>query len=222
MKTNDLISLVVADDHPVLLAGMIALFSSSARHKIIGQADSADSSMELVTTLAPDVIVMDLSMPGDVIRTIAQIVATAPQTKVVVFTAYCSIDSALKALDAGATGFVLKGSPSCELFEAIDMVMSGQMFVTREYASQVMNGLRDRARRQALNEAIKLNVREQQIVGHLMQARTNREIAVELRISEKTVKHYMTGLMAKLKARNRVEVVIAARQNQDTESAMRR
>jgi DNA-binding NarL/FixJ family response regulator len=149
-------------------------------------------------------------------------VATAPQTKVVVFTAYCSIDSALKALDAGATGFVLKGSPSSELFEAIDMVMSGQMFVTREYASQVMNGLRDRARKQALNEAIKLNVREQQIVGHLMQARTNREIAAELRISEKTVKHYMTGLMAKLKARNRVEVVIAARQNQDSETAARR
>lgn len=222
MNQNSLITLAVADDHPVLLAGMISLFSSSARHKIIGQADCADASMELVRTLAPDVIVMDLSMPGDVFRTIAQIVATAPQTKVVVFTAYCSIDSALKALDAGATGFVLKGSPSSELFEAIDMVMSGQMFVTREYASQVMNGLRDRARKQALNEAIKLNVREQQIVGHLMQARTNREIAAELRISEKTVKHYMTGLMAKLKARNRVEVVIAARQNQDSETAARR
>lgn len=222
MKPNDLITLAVADDHPVLLAGLISLFSSSTRHKIIGQAGSADASLDLVKTLAPDVIVMDLSMPGDVFRTIAQIVATAPQTRVVVFTAYCSIDSALKALDAGATGFVLKGSPSSELFEAIDMVMSGQMFVTREYASQVMNGLRDRARRQALSEAIKLNVREQQIVGHLMQARTNREIAAELRISEKTVKHYMTGLMAKLKARNRVEVVIAARQSQDSESAMRR
>ena len=102
------------------------------------------------------------------------------------------------------------------------MVLAGQMFVTRQYASQVMNGLRDRARRQALDEAIKLNVREKQIIGHLMQARTNREIAAELHISEKTVKHYMTGLMLKLKARNRDEVVIAARQNQDTENAMRR
>ena len=222
MNMNNLVTLAVADDHPVLLAGMISLFSHSDRHRIVGQADCADASMELVRTLAPDVIIMDLSMPGDVFRTIAQIVATAPNTRVVVFTAYCSVESALKALDAGATGFVLKGSPSSELFEAIDMVMSGQMFVTREYASQVMNGLRDRARRQALNEAIKLNVREQQIIGHLMQARTNREIAVELRISEKTVKHYMTGLMAKLKARNRVEVVIAARQNQDSDNAMRR
>jgi DNA-binding NarL/FixJ family response regulator len=201
---------------------MASLFANSDRHQVVGQAVCADTSMELVQTLAPDVIIMDLSMPGDVFRTIAQIVATAPNTKVVVFTAYCSIESALKALDAGATGFALKGSPSSELLEAIDMVMAGQMFVTRQYASQVMNGLRERAKRQALDEAIKLNVREKQIVGHLMQARTNREIAAELHISEKTVKHYMTGLMLKLKARNRVEVVIASRLSQDQESAARR
>jgi DNA-binding NarL/FixJ family response regulator len=219
---KNLVKVVIADDHPVLLAGMTSLFATSSRHKIVGQAADADTSLQLATTLAPDVLIMDLSMPGDVFRTIGQIATTLPNTKVVVFTAYCSIESALKALDAGATGFVLKGSPSSELIEAIDIVMSGQMFVTRQYASQVMNGLRDRARRQALDEAIKLNVREKQIIGHLMQARTNREIAVELRISEKTVKHYMTGLMLKLKARNRVEVVIAARQNQDMESAMSR
>jgi len=82
-----------------------------------------------------------------------------------------------------------------------------------------MNGLRDRARRQALDEAVRLNVREKQIVGHLMQARTNREIAAALHISEKTVKHYMTGLMLKLKARNRVEVVIASRLSQDQADA---
>lgn len=217
-----IITVVIADDHPVLLAGMAALFASSDRHQIVGQAACADTSMELVTALSPDVIIMDLSMPGDVFRTIAQIVATAPDTKVVVFTAYCSIESALKALDAGATGFALKGSPSSELLEAIDTVMAGQMFVTRQYASQVMNGLRDRARRQAVDEAIKLNVREKQIIGQLMLARTNREIAAELHISEKTVKHYMTGLMLKLNARNRVEVVIASRQNQDLYQAARR
>ncbi|KFL32699.1 hypothetical protein JP75_00645 [Devosia riboflavina] len=213
------IRVAIADDHPVLLAGMVSLFAGSDRHEIVGQADSADASMELVRTLAPDVIIMDLSMPGDVFRTIAQIGATAPDTKIVVFTAYCSIESALKALDAGATGFALKGSPSSELLEAIDTVMADQMFVTRQYASQVMNGLRDRARRQALDEAVRLNVREKQIVGHLMQARTNREIAAALHISEKTVKHYMTGLMLKLKARNRVEVVIASRLSQEQADA---
>lgn len=219
---NKLIKVAIADDHPVLLAGMLSLFAESNDHQVVGQAMNADSSLELVVSVAPDVIIMDLSMPGDVFRTIAQIVATAPSTKVVVFTAYCSIDSALKALDAGATGFALKGSPSSELLEAIDVVMSGQMFVTRQYASQVMNGLRERSQRQSLAEAIKLNIREKQIVGQLMQARTNREIAVELKISEKTVKHYMTGLMLKLKARNRVEVVIASRLNEEREIAAHR
>lgn len=219
---KQLITVAIADDHPVLLAGMSALFSTHDNFQVVGQADTADASMGLVQTHAPDVIIMDLSMPGDVFRTIAQIVATAPDTKVMVFTAYCSVESALKALDAGATGFVLKGSPAAELFEAIDTVMAGQMFVARQYASQVMNGLREKVRRQALDESVKLNVREKQIVGHLMMARTNREIAAELHISEKTVKHYMTGLMLKLKARNRVEVVIASRLNQEQEAAAHR
>jgi DNA-binding NarL/FixJ family response regulator len=216
------IRVAIADDHPVLLAGMVSLFSNNETHEVVGQAVDADSCLELVKALSPDVIIMDLSRPGDVVRTLAQIVMEAPDTRVVVFTAYCSIESALKALDAGATGFALKGSPSSELFEAIETVMAGQMFVTRQYASQVMNGLRERARRQALSEAIKLNVREKQIIGHLVQARTNREIAEALHISEKTVKHYMTGLMVKLHARNRVEVVIASLVNQEQEVAARR
>lgn len=211
---KQLIRVVVADDHPVLLAGMSSLLSSTGRHEIVGQAIDAEGCLELVRTSAPDVIVMDLSMPGDVFRSISQIAARAPDTKIVVFTAFCSLESAIKALDAGATGFVLKGSPSPELLLAIDTVLTDQMFITQQYAGQVMNGLRDRGRRQALDDAIKLNIREKQIVGQLMQARTNREIAAELRLSEKTVKHYMTGLMLKLKARNRVEVVIAARRNE--------
>lgn len=214
------VTVAVADDHPVLLEGIVSLFRSNDRYRMVGQASDADGSLQLVSSQTPDVMIMDLSMPGDVFRTISAIASTYPRTKVIVFTAYCSVDSALKALDAGATGFVLKGSPCAELFEAIDMVQVGQMFITRQYASQVMNGLRDRSRRQALTEAIKLSVREKQIVGHLLQARTNREIATELRISEKTVKHYMTGLMLKLKARNRVEVVIAARQNEEAARAL--
>ncbi|MFD2648859.1 response regulator [Devosia albogilva] len=214
---KNVVTIAIADDHPVLLAGITALLKTNDRFRILGEADSAEASLELARLTRPDVMIMDLSMPGDVFRTIGQIAASHPDTHILVFTAFCSVESALKALDAGATGFVLKGSPSAELIEAVDTVASGQMFVTRQYASQVMNGLRDRNRRQALQEAIKLNVREKQIIGHLLQARTNKEIAAELHISEKTVKHYMTGLMMKLKARNRVEVVIAARLNQEAQ-----
>lgn len=197
----------------MILQGIASLFRSDEKFELVGTATTADGAFEIATTNQLDVLVMDLSMPGDTLMTIGRIAAAVPETKIIIFTAFSSIDSALKALDAGATGFVLKGAPCAELFEAIEMVMTGQMYITRQYASQVMTGLRERTRRQALQESVRLNVRERQIVGHLLQARTNREIALELRISEKTVKHYMTGLMSKLKARNRVEVVIAARQN---------
>jgi DNA-binding NarL/FixJ family response regulator len=216
-KMKRVVTIAIADDHPVLLAGVSALLSSDDRFRVVGEADNAPAGLELARLTRPDVIIMDLSMPGDVFHTIREIAATQPDSKVLVFTAFCSIESALKALDAGATGFMLKGSPAAELLEAIESVATGQMFVTRQYASQVMNGLRERSKRQALNDAVKLNVREQQIIAHLLQARTNREIAAELHISEKTVKHYMTGLMLKLKVRNRVEVVIAARRHQEAQ-----
>ena len=219
---NRQVTVAIADDHPVMLEGMVSLLNAHGKFHLVGQAVCSETSLQLVMDQAPDVLIMDLSMPGDVFRTIAEIAAKMPNTKVIVFTAHCSVESALKALDAGATGFVPKVSSRFELFEAIDTVMSGQMFITRQYATQVMNGLRDSARRKALNEAIKLSVREKQIVDHLLQARTNREIASELHISEKTVKHYMTALMLKLKARNRVEVVIAARQNEDADRAVSR
>lgn len=202
----------------MLLRGIVTLFEGDPGYRVVGKAECANTALDLVLQSEPDVIVMDLSMPGDIFRTIAEMAASAPRTRIVIFTAFSSIDAALKALDAGATGFVLKGSPCEELFDAVAAVLGGQMYITRQYAAQVMNGLREKSRRESLSEAVRLSVREKQIVGQLLQARTNREIADELRISEKTVKHYMTGLMAKLKARNRVEVVIAARQNAEVEA----
>ncbi|RYG56091.1 MAG: response regulator transcription factor, partial [Alphaproteobacteria bacterium] len=117
---KSLVTVAIADDHPVLLAGIASLLSSDQHYRILGQADTADASLELVRQVSPDVLILDLSMPGDVFRAISQIAAARPNTKVLVFTAFCSIDSALKALDAGATGFVLKGSPFTELLEAIE------------------------------------------------------------------------------------------------------
>lgn len=211
------VSIAFADDHPMLLKGIVTLFEGDPAYTVVGSGVCANSAFEIVKAHGPDIIVMDLSMPGDIFRVIERMAAEFPQTRIVIFTAFSSIESALKALDAGATGFVLKGSPCEELFEAVCAVLDGQMYITRQYASQVMSGLREKNRRDHLREAVRLSIREKQIVGQLLQARTNREIADELHISEKTVKHYMTGLMVKLKARNRVEVVIAARQNSENE-----
>jgi DNA-binding NarL/FixJ family response regulator len=213
MSASERIKVAFVDDHPVLLAGIATLFSRRNNFEVIATGFSASCAVKIASENKPDLLFVDLSMPGSVYEAIAEISQRFPKTKVLVFTAFSSVDAALQALDAGATGFVLKGSTFNELFEAIEAVLRGEMFITREYASEVLNGLRNRANKNNAAPAVKLNVRELQILGQLLNARTNREIALTLSISEKTVKRYMTGLMNKLNARNRVEVVIAAQQH---------
>src|SRR5690606_34044240 len=160
----------------------------------------------------PNIILLDLNMPGDAFGAISQIRVSSPETKIIVFTASAGIGHAVRALDAGATGYVLKGSTADELMQAIDIVLTGETFITPSFASKVISALRNASLRKAAADRVRLSVREDQIVRLLLLGRTNREIAQRLQISEKTVKRYMTLLMQKLQARNRVEVVLAAQE----------
>lgn len=193
---------------------MAAIFALEPGLEIVAVGDSADDVLDIAEKHRPDILITDLSMPGNVFGAISKISRLYPETHAIVFTAFSSTESVLKALEAGATGFVLKGGRVEEIMEAVSAVMRGEMFITKQYAGQVLGGLRDREARARLDSAIKLSVREKQIIALLMQAQTNREIAESLRISEKTVKYYMSILMNKLNARNRLEVVIAAQKSE--------
>jgi DNA-binding NarL/FixJ family response regulator len=201
------------DDHPILLQGLQGLFSDNPAYNVVATGYSANDALQIAQTHQPDVLFMDLSMPGDVFSVIKQIVRDFSCTKVVVYTAFSGVDSAMRALDAGAMGFVLKSAPVEELFLAAESVVRRELFITRQYASLVMSGLRNRSEREAFNRDVKLNVREKQIVDFLRQARTNREIALSLSLSEKTVKRYMTLIMQKLHARSRVDVLVQLQRN---------
>lgn len=221
-------TIVIADDHPLLLRGLHELLGSEASIEIVGEADSALSIVDVIATTAPDIAILDLSMPGDVFAAIGEIAATGSDTKVVIYTAYCSTESAVRALEAGAVGFVMKTSPYEELLEALDAVCEGKLFVSKRYATSVMSTLREHSEVAALYEAARLSTRELEIVAQLLNGCTNRQIADRLELSERTIKYYMTHIMLKLKARNRVEVVISARKHErsilsaasSTESAM--
>ena len=208
------IRIVLADDHPVFLAGLKDLLTSEASIQIVGEADTAAATVELIAATAPDLAILDLSMPGDVFGAIAEISETAVSTRIVIYTAYCSTQSAVQALEAGAVGFVLKTSPYEELLKAIEAVFSERIFVSERYAAAVMLALREHSQVAALYEAARLSSRELEIVAQLLQGCTNRQIAARLELSERTVKYYMTHIMLKLKARNRLEVVISARQHE--------
>jgi two-component system, NarL family, nitrate/nitrite response regulator NarL len=137
-------------------------------------------------------------------------IRVSPNTKVVAFTAASGVEAAIRALDAGANGYVRKGSSAQELIQAVEAVRHGETYITQSFANQVIAGLRNAPLRKVAAAAVRFSIREYQIVRLLLRGKTNRDIAIALRISEKTVKNYMTILMQKLNARNRLEVVIAA------------
>ncbi len=204
-----MISVAFVDDHPVLLSGLCQLFAGSEEFKVVAVGRSAGELVAVAANTRPDVIVADLTMPGSVLEAIARIANEGQGIKILTFTASGSIDTAISVLEAGASGYVLKGSTLDELAEAIRQVHAGETYITPSVATKVVAGLRERARGNDLRRVV-FSRREEQVLRLLLKGRTNREIADALVISEKTVKHYMSVLMQKLNARNRLEVVLAA------------
>lgn len=204
------VSVALVDDHPLMIEAVFSLLSRFESFEIVATGTSAKDVIEIGTLVRPHVMVVDLGMPGDVFGAISTVTSLSTATKFIAFTASNGVECAIRALDSGASGYVLKGSSSEELIEAITSVRSGETYITRNFATQVIAALRDTSLRRKAAEAVKLSIREQQIVRLLLKGKTNKEIAQAINISEKTVKHYMTILMQKLQVRNRLEVVIAA------------
>ncbi|TCL68204.1 response regulator transcription factor [Rhizobium sp. BK251] len=204
------ISVAFVDDHPILLEGLVSLYSGKDDLFITAQGENAVDALKIAEEKRPDVLVLDLNMPGDTMATIEMIVRNHNATKIIVFTAASNIETAVKVLDLGVNGYVLKGSTARDLHEAIKIVHGGNTFITPGFATKVILSMKAAELRRKTRIQKRLSAREEQIVRYLMMGKTNREIACMLDISEKTVKHYMTLLMQKLDARNRLEVVLAA------------
>ena len=211
------VSIGLVDDHPLMIEGIVALLSRVQGFEVLSTGSKAKDITDISLRFHPDVIIVDLSMAGDVYEAIATSIKVSPNTKIVAFTAATGVDSAIRALDAGASGYVLKGSGAQELIQAVDSVRHGETYITRSFANQVIAGLRNASLRRVAAEAVRFSIREDQIVRLLLRGFTNKAIAASLKISEKTVKNYMTVLMQKLNARNRLEVVIAAQALSDRE-----
>lgn len=206
----DTVTIGIVDDHPLLAEGIAAVLSRSSHLRVVSSGSKAADIVAIANRLRPDIILADLNMPGDVFEAIETVRDQALGTKVVIFTASTSSDHAVRALAAGAAGFVLKGSQVFELIEAIEAVQRGEVFITPYFAAKVIVALQAKASEKRAAQQLRLSVREEQIVRLLLCGKPNREIAAALDLSEKTVKSYMSNLMAKLHVRNRLEVVIAA------------
>ncbi|MEO9337696.1 response regulator transcription factor [Mesorhizobium sp. SB112] len=204
------ISVALVDEHPIVLEALAALFSSEPGYSILRKGASLAGLAEPLNNTKPDILVVDPGQASNALSALQQICATNPNLKIIVFTSATGVDYAVRSLEIGVKGYVSKVSPPAELLHATRAVLGGETYISQNFACSVVAALRNESVRKVAAQALRFSVREDQIVHLLLRGKKNKEIAAHLMISEKTVKHYMSVLMQKLNARNRLEVVIAA------------
>jgi DNA-binding NarL/FixJ family response regulator len=198
----DLIRVLIVDDHPVVRDGLFAILSTQPDFTIVGQAASGEEAVRLADTQRPDVILLDLEMPGmDGVAALQQIKLARPTMEAIVLTAFDTDERILSAVKAGARGYLLKGAPREEIFAAIRVVSQGGSLLQPVVASRLLHHIARNSEKPSLTR------REREVLSLLAQGKTNKEIAESLVISERTVKYHVSSILAKLGAGNRTEAV---------------
>jgi DNA-binding NarL/FixJ family response regulator len=206
------IRILVVDDHPVVRDGLVAMLNTQPDFAVVGEAATGAEAVERAAALAPDVILLDLEMPEmDGVAALRKIRAARPGAPVLVFTAFDADERIVGAVQAGAQGYLLKGAPRDELFNAIRVVSAGGSLLQPVIASKLLQHLSQQTdeRAQTLEP---LTDREMEVLALLAQGKTNKEIAAALVISERTVKFHVGSILGKLGAGNRTEAVTIAAQ----------
>jgi DNA-binding NarL/FixJ family response regulator len=196
--------LLVVDDHPVVRDGLQGMFAGTPEFEVVGEASNGVEAVALAESLGPDVILMDLRMPGgDGVTAIRELSARKVSARILVLTTYDSDTDVMPAIQAGATGYLLKDSPREELFRAVRAADRGESVIAPAVAAQLMNQLRTPP--QEL-----LSDRELEVLALISQGFTNRGAAARLFISEATVKTHLLHIYAKLKVSDRAAAVATA------------
>jgi len=211
-ESSKTIRIIVADDHPVVRDGLTAMLGTQPDFEVVGLAATGIEVVDKVRSLKPDIVLLDLEMPEmDGVEALEHLRSQQPEVDVIVFTAFDTDERILSAVRAGAKGYLLKGTPSEELFEAVRVVSEGGSLLQPMVASRLMEHLSAETR-QSSHSQEKLTAREGEVLKLLAQGKTNREIAAALVITERTVKFHVSSILGKLGAGNRTEAVAIAAQ----------
>jgi DNA-binding NarL/FixJ family response regulator len=198
------IRLLIVDDHPVVRDGLRGMFTGTSEVDVVGEAADGAEAVTLAEALRPDVILMDLRMPGvDGVTAIGRLSERGLDTRVLVLTTYDTEADVVPAIEAGATGYLLKDAPRDELFRAVRAAARGESVLSPSVAAKLIGQVRAPAREP-------LSQRELEVLGLIARGSTNREAAAHLFISEATVKTHLLHIYGKLGVRDRASAVAAA------------
>jgi DNA-binding NarL/FixJ family response regulator len=202
------IRVLIADDHPIVRDGLALILATAPDMEVVGEAADGAEALRAAERLRPDVLVLDLAMPGlDGVETIRRLRADGSRAGVLVFTAYDTDDRILAALRAGAAGYLLKGAPREEVFAAIRTIAAGGSLLPPLVATRLLRHVRGDE-----PEPEDLTPRQHEVLRLLARGQQNKEIAAALHISERTAKFHVEAVLRRLGAGNRTEAAaIAAR-----------
>jgi len=200
------IRVLVVDDHPVVREGLVSVLEDEADFAVVGTAGSAEEALALARRERPDVVLLDLELPGqDGVAAIPALLAIQPAPRVLAFTAYDADERVLGALRAGAAGYLLKGAPAEEIARAVRTVHGGESYLTPRVAAKVVRQVRAP---HAASGA--LSAREREVLRLVAEGQSSKQIARALGIAERTVKFHVTAIFQKLGADNRAQAVALA------------
>ncbi|WEX90861.1 response regulator transcription factor [Sinorhizobium garamanticum] len=204
------IRVAVIDDHPLFREGVTRSLSEIDGFEIVAEGSSCDDALRIAANLSPDVMLLDISMPGGGLNAIPLILELVPRQKIVMLTVSEAGDDVTAALNGGAKGYVLKGIGSRALADVIRTVASGESYVAPTLSAKLLSNPSP-ATASKSDLIAELTAREQEVLHLVASGMSNKQVARKLDLQEKTVKHHMTQIMTKLGAANRTEAAMVLR-----------
>ncbi|MEN9563212.1 MAG: hypothetical protein RIR73_1456 [Chloroflexota bacterium] len=203
--------ILLVDDHDIVRLGLMTLLNDQPDMEVVGEASTAAEAVRQTEVLAPDVVLMDIRLPGEGgIEATRQVTAKFPTSKVVMLTSFADDELVMRAISAGAVGYVLKQVGNEELIRAIQAAARGEALLDPSITARLLSRVRE-ADRKAQEDAFReLSDREMDVLVPLAKGKTNAEIATLLNLSEKTVGNYVSNMFEKLHLNNRIELAAYA------------
>ena len=214
------IRIAIVDDHPLFREGVTRSLSEIGGFEVAGEGATAQDAERIAATIQPDILLLDISMPGGGLAAVASILADHPAQKIVMLTVSEANADVTKALNAGVRGYVLKGIGSRALADILRNVAAGESYLSPTLSARLLSDLQSLKPANGTADRLQqLTERQTEILRLVAEGLSNKEVALRLDLQEKTVKHHMTGVLSKLNVRNRTEAALMMREFRDRDSS---